>query len=83
MTAGVAWAYGFISSRTVSGGACIRLHRGVQSALTYRGGGHPVSQQMFGSHRSSSRGSGWIRSSALAVWSRTLGPFVWCCRKGA
>ena len=83
MTAGVAWAYGFISSRKVSGGACIRLHRGVQSALTYRGGGHPVSQQMFGSQRSSSRGSGWIRSSALAVWSRTLGPFVWCCRKGA
>ena len=32
-----------ISFRTVSGGACIRLHRGVQSALIYRGGGHPAS----------------------------------------
>ena len=62
---------GFISSRTVSGGACIRLHRAVQSVLICLGGGHPASQQLFGSHRSSSCRSGWIRSSALADWSHT------------
>ena len=73
---------GFISSRTVSGGACIRLHRAVQSALICLGGGRPASQQLFGSHRSSSRGSGWIRSSALADWSRNWGPWVCSSRKG-
>ena len=62
---------GFISSRTVSGGACIRLHRAVQSVLICLGGGRPASQQLFGSHRSSSCRSGWIRSSALADWSHT------------
>ena len=62
---------GFISSRTVSGGACIRLHCAVQSALICLGGGRPASQQLFGSHRSSSCRSGWIRSSALADWSHT------------
>ena len=61
---------GFISSRTVSGGACIRLHRAVQSVLICLGWCRPASQQLLGSHRSSSRGSGWIWSSALADWSR-------------
>ena len=73
---------GFISSRTVSGGACIRLHCAVQSALICLGGGRPASQQLFGSHRSSSRGSGWIRSSALADWSRNWGPWVCSSWKG-
>ena len=71
MFTGIKKTYGFISSRTVSGGACIRLHRAVQSVLICLGGGRPASQQLFGSHRSSSCRSGWIRSSALADWSHT------------